>query len=94
MNARDVYILCLLLLLLLLPPFYGHYTEQQAVLAAPPQLRNGGFCWSKVLLPACQREKMLEFSLLVLRAPYAYHLPHQPQSCVNMHFTVLCNEIS
>jgi len=46
------------------------------------QLRTGGFCWSKVLLPACHcdgnyhiqiREKMLEFSSTVLPAPSPYH---------------------
>jgi len=35
----------------LLPPFYSHYTGQPA-LAGNPQLRTGGFCWSKILLPA------------------------------------------
>jgi len=31
-------------------PFFNHYTGQP-VLSRYSQLRTGGFCWSKVLLP-------------------------------------------
>jgi len=47
-----------------------------------PQLRTGGFCWSKVLLPHALadgsehiriRENTLEFSSVVLPVPSPYH---------------------
>ena len=47
-----------------------------------PQLRTGGFCWSKVLLPTCPcwrqlriqiREKTREFSWTLLPAPSPWH---------------------
>ena len=47
-----------------------------------PQSRTGGFCWSKVLLPACPYiritenwQKMLEFSSTVLPAPSPESIP-------------------
>jgi len=33
------------------PPFYGRYTGQPAL--AGTSVKNWGFCWCKVLLPAC-----------------------------------------
>ena len=57
------------------------------------QLRTAGFCWSKVLLPACPRswqlvrlvrEIMQQFSSTVLPAPFPHHL--QP-SQYNMIYT-------
>jgi len=59
-----------------------------------PQLRAGGFCWCKVLLPARPhadgnkhiliREKMLGFSSMVLPAPSPYHkVNHTQQQLFN-----------
>jgi len=36
------------------PPFYGHYTAYRSICVGRHlQLRTGGFCWCKVLLPTC-----------------------------------------
>jgi len=47
-----------------------------------PELRTGGFCWSKILLPACPCWRQLvhsdwggDTSLVVLPAPSPYHIP-------------------
>jgi len=39
-------------LLILVQMSYGHYTRHPALVSIS-QLRTGGFCWKKILLPTC-----------------------------------------